>query len=124
FARGLEGSLAGHKMAVESAAPEFAKLQPATKEESGLGFTNKYNTYSILNELCWALDPDAEFPRASIVQLTNTTWYDPHTNPTLNFVSLKETLERRALWQAVRKRIKMCGTVILTPGLAEVGRSV
>ena len=51
FARGLESSLAGHKMAVESAAPEFAKLQPANKEESGLGFTNKYNTYSILNEL-------------------------------------------------------------------------
>ena len=83
FARGLESSLAGHKMAVESAAPEFAKLQPANKEGSGLGFTNKYNTYSILNELRWALDPDAEFPRASIVQLTNTTWYDPHTNPSL-----------------------------------------
>ena len=82
FARGLESSLAAHKMAVESAAPEFAKLQPANKEGSGLGFTNKYNTYSILNELRWALDPDAEFPRASIVQLTNTTWYDPHTNPT------------------------------------------
>ena len=47
FARGLENSLAGHKMAVESAAPEFAKLQPAKKEGSGLGFTNKYNTYSI-----------------------------------------------------------------------------
>src|SRR5213595_1384810 len=45
FARGLEGALAKHKIAVESAAPEFAKLQPATKEESGLGFTNKYNTY-------------------------------------------------------------------------------
>jgi hypothetical protein len=124
FARGLESSLAGHKMAVESAAPEFAKLQPANKEGSGLGFTNKYNTYSILNELCWALDPDAEFPRASIVQLTNTTWYDPHTNPTLNFVSLEETLERRALMQAVTKRIKECRAVILTLGLAEVWRDV
>ena len=67
FARGLENSLAGHKIAVESAAPEFAKLQPANKEGSGLGFTNKYNTYSMLNELRWALDPDAEFPRDSIV---------------------------------------------------------
>ena len=81
FARGLENSLAGHKMAVESAAPEFAKLQPANKEGSGLGFTNRYNTYSILNELRWALDPDAEFPRESIVPLTETTWYDPHTLP-------------------------------------------
>ena len=95
FARGLENSLAGHKMIVESAAPEFAKFQPANREAgSGLGFINKYNTYSILNELRWALDPDSEFPRDSIVPLTDTTWYDPHTTPTLNFVGLDETLER------------------------------
>jgi hypothetical protein len=124
FARGLESSLAGHNMVVESAAPEFAKLQPANKERSGLGFTNKYNTYSILNELHWALDADAEFPRESIVQLTNTTWYDPHTTPTLDFVGLEETLERRALIQTVTKRIKACRAVILTLGLAEVWRDV
>jgi len=124
FARGLENSLAGHKIAVESAAPEFAKLQPANKEGSGLGFTNKYNTYSMLNELRWALDPDAEFPRASIVQLTDTTWYDPHTTPMLDFVGFDETLERRALIQTVTKRIKDCRAVILTLGLAEVWRDV
>jgi hypothetical protein len=124
FARGLENSLAAQKIAVESAAPEFAKLQPAKKQGSGLGFTNKYNTYSILNELRWALDPDAEFPRASIVQLTNTTWYDPHTNPMLSFVGLEETLERRLLMQAVTKRVKECRAVILTLGLAEVWRDV
>src|SRR6266446_6214622 len=124
FARGLENSLAGHKIAVESAAPEFAKLQPANKEGSGLGFTNKYNTDSMLNELRWALDPDAEFPQASIVRLTDTTWYDPHTTPTLEFVGLDETLERRALIQTVTKRIKDCRAVILTLGLAEVWRDV
>jgi hypothetical protein len=124
FARGLEHSLANYKIAVESAAPEFAKLQPAKREVSALGFTNKYNTYSILNELRWALDPDAEFPRESVVQLTNTTWYDPHTTPTLNFVDLEETLERRALIQAVTKRIQSCRAVIVTLGLAEVWRDV
>src|SRR6476659_9594236 len=124
FARGLESSLAGHKITVESAAPEFAKLQPANREGSGLGFTNKYNTYSILNELRWALDPEAEFPRESIAQLTNTTWYDPHTTPTLHFVGLEETLERRALTQRLTKRIKDCRAVILTLGLAEVWRDV
>jgi hypothetical protein len=77
FARGLENSLLAQNMAVESAAPEFSKLQPAKKKGSGLGFTNKYNTFSILNELRWALDPEAEFPRASIVQLTNTTLVRP-----------------------------------------------
>jgi len=51
FARGLEHSLAKHNVAVESAAPEFANFQPAKRGVSALGFTNKYNTYSILNEL-------------------------------------------------------------------------
>src|SRR5438876_3409868 len=124
FARGLENSLAGHKIAVESAAPEFAKLQPANREGSGLGFTNKYNTYSILNELRWALDPDLEFPRDSIVPLTKTTWYDPHTNPTLEFVDLEQTFERRALMQAVTERITGCRGVIVTLGLAEVWRDL
>jgi len=124
FARGLEHSLAKHNVAVESAAPEFANFQPAKRGVSALGFTNKYNTYSILNELRWALDPDAEFPRDSVVQLTNTTWYDPHTTPTLDFVGLEETLERRALIQAVTKRIQSCRAVIVTLGLAEVWRDV
>jgi len=57
---------------VESAAPEFAKLQPAKKQVSELGLTNKYNTYSILNELRWSLGPDA-VPLGSIVPLTNPT---------------------------------------------------
>jgi len=124
FARGLENSLAMHKIAVESAAPEFARLQPANSEVSGLGFINKYNTYSILNELRWALDPDAAFPVESIVPLTETTWCDPHTNPTLNFVGLEETLERRALMQVVTKRVKSCRAVVVTLGLAEVWRDV
>jgi GSCFA family len=122
FARGIESALAARKVIVESAAPEFAKLQPANKEPSGLGFLNKYNTFSILNELRWALDPTAVFPRDSIVQLTGTTWYDPHTNPTLEFVGLEETFERRALMQTVTKRIKDCRAVVVTLGLAEVWR--
>ena len=124
FARGLENALAARKVMVESAAPEFAKLKPANREPSGLGFLNKYNTYSILNELRWALDPNAVFPRDSIVQLTKTTWCDPHTNPTLAFVGFEETLERRALMQTVTKRIKDCRVVIITLGLAEVWRDV
>ena len=122
FARGIENGLAARKVVVESAAPEFAKLQSVNRESSGLGFLNKYNTYSILNELRWALDPNAVFPVDSIAQLTKTTWYDPHTNPTLEFVGLEETLERRALLQTVTERIKGCRAVIVTLGLAEVWR--
>jgi hypothetical protein len=124
FARGLEQSLAKHNIGIESAAPEFAKLQPAKTRVKALGFTNKYNTYSILNELRWALDPNATFPLRSIAQLTDTTWYDPHTNPTLNFTGLEETLERRALMQTVTKRIRNCRAVIVTLGLAEAWRDV
>jgi hypothetical protein len=124
FARGLEQCLQDNGIAVESAAPEFSKLQPAKEGVSGLGFTNKYNTYSMLNELRWALDPQAAFPQKSIVRLTETTWYDPHTNPTLSFAGLEETLQRRALMQAVTKRIKSCRAVVVTLGLAEVWRDI
>jgi GSCFA family len=124
FARGIEKALAAQNVIVESAALEFAKLRPAKTQTSGLGFTNKYNTYSILNELRWALDPEAEFPRDSVVPLTKTTWYDPHTNPTLEFVDLEQTLDRRALMQAVTKRITGCRGVIVTLGLAEVWRDI
>ena len=124
FARGLESSLKMHRVVVESAAPEFAKLQSAKKGISPLGFTNKYNTYSILNELRWALDPGARFPEDSIVQLTSTAWDDPHTTPVLGFADLAQTLERRGLIQTVTKRIKECRAVIITLGLAEVWRDL
>lgn len=122
FARGIEQALTARKVTVESAAKEFAKFQPAKKGVSGLGFTNKYNTYSILNELRWALEPEATFPLDSIVQLKEKMWYDPHTNPTLSFVDLDETLARRALMQEVTKRISDCRAVVVTLGLAEVWR--
>jgi hypothetical protein len=113
-----------HRVLVESAAPEFATLQSARKGVSPLGFTNKYNTYSMLNELRWALDEGAQFPQDSIVQLTNTAWDDPHTTPVLGFADLAETLERRGLIQTVTKRIKNCRAVIITLGLAEVWRDL
>jgi hypothetical protein len=124
FARGLESSLIGRKMTVESAAPEFARLQAVNKEVSGLGFINKYNTFSILNELRWALDPDAVFPVESIAQVDETIWSDPHTNPALRLAGLEETLERRALMQIVTKRISNCRGVIITLGLVEVWRDI
>ena len=122
FARGLENCLQSNGIAVESAAPEFSTLQPAKEGATALGFTNKYNTYSMLNELRWALLPEATFPQGSIVRLTETTWYDPHTNPTLSFVGWEETLQRRALMQAVTRRVRNCRAVVVTLGLAEVWR--
>ena len=124
FARGLENELIRRRVTVESAAPEFAKLQPLNKDVTGLGFTNKYNTFSILNELRWALDPEAVFPVKSIVQVTEGTWFDPHITPTLELAGFEETLERRSLMQTVTKRIINCRAVIITLGLVEVWRDL
>jgi hypothetical protein len=125
FARALEYSLKSRKIAVESAAPEFARLQSANKgEKTGLGFINKYNTFSILNELRWALAPDAVFPVESIAQVTETTWSDPHATHSLELVDFEKTLERRSLLQTVTNRIINCRVVIITLGLVEVWRDV
>jgi hypothetical protein len=122
FARGIEHALTQRGVAVESAAPEFAKFQPVNKDVTGLGFTNKYNTFSILNELRWALDPEAVFPVDSIVQVTESSWCDPHCTPTLELADFAETLDRRTLMQTVAKRIAHCRAVIITLGLVEVWR--
>ncbi len=122
FARGIEHALTGRGVAVESIAPEFAKLQPVNEEVTGLGFTNKYNTFSILNELRWALDPEAAFPLDSIFQVTESTWFDPHCTPTLELAGFSETFNRRALMQTVAKRVAHCRGLIITLGLVEVWR--
>jgi hypothetical protein len=122
FARGIERALVGHKMDVLSAAPEFTSFQAINKDVTGLGFTNKYNTFSILNELRWALDPTAHFPQESILDIGNGLFYDPHTNPTLPLADLEETLRRRSIIEMVTGRITQCRVVIITLGLVEAWR--
>ena len=121
FARGIESALIEQKMEVLSRTTEFDSF-PAANNEMKLGFTNKYNTFSIYNELRWALDPAAEFPRESLVNIGNGLFYDPHTNPALEVGSLEETIHRREILQSVTRRIVACRVVIITLGLAEVWR--
>jgi hypothetical protein len=122
FARGLEQALLTRKVEVLSVAPEFAALQTINKQVSGLGFTNKYNAFSIYNELHWALDPDAQFPRESIVDLGNGFSVDPHITPTLPLANAEETWRRRELIQMVNRRAAHCRVIIVTLGLIEVWR--
>src|SRR5438067_3989073 len=121
FARGIECALVEQEMAVLSRATEFDSF-PAINNEMKLGFTNKYSTFSIYNELRWALDPAEEFPRESLVDIGNGVFYDPHTNPTLEVVGLEETLRRRSIINLVTRRIVQCRVVIITLGLVEVWR--
>ncbi len=122
FARGIETALVGRKMEVLSAAPEFASLPTVGKDMTGPGFTNKYNTFSIYNELRWALDPAAECPRESIVDLGDGLFCDPHITPMLPLANSEETWRRRSLIEMVYRRIVQCRVVIITLGLVEAWR--
>jgi hypothetical protein len=121
FARGVELALIDQKMDVLSKAVEFDSF-PTMNGELALGFTNKYNTFSIHDELRWALDPASEFPRESLVDLGNGIFCDPHVNPALQLVGLEETIRRREIMQMVTRRIAQCRVVIITLGLVEVWR--
>ena len=124
FARGIESALFARKMSVLSLAPEFAshRTRSVNKEDIGLGFTNKYNIFSIHNELRWALDPQAQFPRESIVDLGNGSFFDPHVNQALPLADEEETWRRRSLVQLVNRRVAQCDVLIITLGLIEVWR--
>ena len=124
FARGIERALLARKMKVLSAAPEFDSFQTVNREVTGLGFTNKYNTYSIRNELEWALNPSVIFPEESIVDLPNGLCYDPHPNPTLLPADRAEALRRRSVLTMVNARVAACRVVIITLGLVEVWRDL
>ena len=108
-------------MEVLSRAVEFDPL-PGINDKLKLGLTNKYNTFSIYNELRWALDPNAEFPLNSIVHVGNGTFYDPHTNPALQLGDFDETLRRSELIRSVTRRVSKCRVVVITLGLVEVWR--
>jgi len=119
FARGIEKVLMHKGFTMESAATEFDAFELRAKGATPLGFTNKYTTWSILNELRWALDPDAHFPDEAFVQISDTEWVDPHTNPTLQFVDLERTRERRRIISDVTARIAHCQVAVITLGLIE-----
>jgi GSCFA family len=121
FARGIESALKARGFRVESAAKDFDKfVVDSTKKVTALGFTNKYTTYSMLNELRWALDPSTHFPEESLVDLDDQRCIDPHINPTLMATNHAGTLERRRIIQEVIHRIAYCHVVFLTLGLVEV----
>lgn len=119
FARGIEKVLMHQGFAMESAATEFNAFELRAKGATPLGFTNKYTTWSILNELRWAVDPGSQYPDDAFVQIGDTEWVDPHTNPTLQFVDLERTRERRRIITEVTSRIARCQVVIITLGLIE-----
>lgn len=120
FARGIEAALKKSGLQIESAAADFDRFEVAENRKlAPLTFTNKYTTYSILNELTWALEPGAAFPEASLVDLDAARCIDPHVSPALKLVDRAGTLERRRVITDVTRRIKDCQVLFLTLGLVE-----
>jgi hypothetical protein len=121
FARGIESAFQARGFQVESAARDFEAFTTREgKSVTALGFTNKYSTYAMLNELSWALDPTACFPETSLVDIGDSQCIDPHINPTLKVTDRAGTLERRRIMQQVNARIRDCRVVFVTLGLVEV----
>ncbi len=122
FARGIEKGLQGVGLNVESAAVEFDAFERSRSDVTPLGFTNKYTTFTTLNDLRWALDPGCVYPEAGYVELGDGTWADMQTNPTLKFADLETTRARRKMINAVNARVAKCRVVVLTLGLVEAWR--
>jgi hypothetical protein len=120
FARGIERVLRTRGFQVVSAAADLEHLQASNRDVTALGFMNKYTTYSMLNELSWALDPAVAFPAASLIDIDETHCIDPHINPTLKVTDRAGTLERRRIIGEVNARIRDCRVVFITLGLVEV----
>ena len=120
FARGIEKMLGARGFQVVSAPGDLGHLQASNSDVTALGFTNKYTTHSMLNELSWALDPSIRFPEASLIDLDENRCIDPHVNPTLKVTDRAGTLERRRILGEVNARIRSCRVVFMTLGLVEV----
>lgn len=119
FARGIEQSLVSSNLDVLSYASEFDSFELSNPSVTGRGFTNKYSTFAIANEVGWALDPTMEFPTESLVQVAPDRVIDPHVNPTLKWLAWQPTLDRRAIITDVYSRIPSARVLIITLGLVE-----
>lgn len=80
---------------------------------------NKFVAQSIVNELRWALQPGAEFPVESIVEVKNDRYLDMQLAPGLLPTKFETALGVRRAVSSYMRLIKYAKVVIVTLGLAE-----
>lgn len=80
---------------------------------------NKYPPHSILNELRWALDPDAAFPESAYLNVRKDLWHDPHLAGNVAPASPERVRERRRMVEDIYRQIPRCRLVVMTLGLTE-----
>ena len=119
FARGIEKRLRSMELNILSFSNRYDSFVRANDKVSQLGFTNKYSTHSILNQLRWS-SGEREFDERDYMLLQDGMYADPHANPTLKFVDAKRTAERRSIMNEVFAGIFKADVVFITLGLTEV----
>jgi hypothetical protein len=103
---------------VESLADTFDGFEVRVRS-SALSFVNKYNAWSILNELRWALEPEATFPPEALQQLATGDWLDPHVHAIFGAVERDVAIDLHRRLTQLTSRIAECRVVVLTLGLVE-----
>lgn len=115
FAREVEKALLKYGQKVLSW-PESASIVAF----HGGGYTNRYNCFSMLNELEFALDNRQFNPESvAFVDRSEQLCLDLHSHPAGGFVGYTETLNRRAALINHFSHIRDADVVTITLGLAE-----
>jgi len=117
FARNVEEHLiaAGFNVAVS----RFDQICRDEGVEVKSNTLNKFVAQSIVNELRWALEPGAEFPVDSIVEVKGERYLDMQLAPGLLPTRLKTALGIRRAVSSYMRLVKDAKVVIVTLGLAE-----
>lgn len=122
FARNIEILLEKYGFTISSYSRELEWHQAKVTGDRGAAynFLNRFNAFSIANEMRWALDPDSEYEENSLVPLNDGTYIDPHAHFKFINVGKEETLARRQELIQINRRVKESRIVIFTLGLSEV----
>jgi hypothetical protein len=87
--------------------------------DAGLGY--KYNVFSILQSVRWALQ--ADFDASLLARLQDGRWFDGHRHPFWAYPERAEGAARhRQLLEQARCALAECDVLVLTLGLVEVWR--
>jgi hypothetical protein len=83
--------------------------------------TNKYNTFSMLQQLEWVFDHEVP-PETTFLDAGDGLVQDPHVCPIHKLADVPTTLRRRRAMHPIFARLPQCQLLVITLGLTEVWR--
>jgi len=118
FARRLEDALLKSKKKVYSYTEKFNSFVKINFTEHHRGIMNKYNTYSMLYDIEWALYKN--FNENFLINFNDNKYIDPFTHEKiLDIMDKKNTLKVRKIINQVNKKIVKANLIVITLGLIE-----